>query len=367
MIVVLDSSAIYGDPMLRRLPARILLAASRQGQLRLVLPEVVISELPKLYREQLDAAARDVCRGLEKLAHLGVTGLPNVEIDRQALLDAFEPALRDRLTCHGAETAPVPQPDHADLVSRAVAERKPFGSKSRGYRDVLIWLTVLDLALQDEVALVSKDGDFGRGEPPSFHEEMIEDLADLDLEEDRVLMYRKLENAVSGLVPVSEQVLVEVRDLLENQPVWAEELEATVRDLLDGLSIDSGDEVTLTSATEGEIEDVLVVDTELRAVRFHEAYELDDERHAAVEIEVDADVALELGLNNWSAEWITHQDPDVDVQPLSETRALGFTQPRPLRITYAAHYDRSLKRLYEWEKVLARDRPEDQSEEDEIG
>jgi hypothetical protein len=119
------------------------------------------------------------------------------EINRMS--DGYEAGLRERLDELGIVIQRTPEVDHMEIARRASAGRTPFtrnkdGKTKDGYRDTLIWLTVIAVAQQnpsDEVWLVSDNHlDFGpkRGNwtgPGSGDLEDCRILFDDDLAEER--------------------------------------------------------------------------------------------------------------------------------------------------------------------------------------
>jgi hypothetical protein len=83
VIVVVDTNIFHGGPRMRRANFRIFLGQHAKGSLKLVLPEVVVREVPKLFATQLDAAVIAIKSETTKLRDLGhdpgALAVPNVE------------------------------------------------------------------------------------------------------------------------------------------------------------------------------------------------------------------------------------------------------------------------------------------------
>lgn len=93
----------------------------------------------------------------------------NVEAIVQVIqdrIDGYGETLKLRLSELGAEVVPAPAVPHLEIAQRASEQRAPYQGKDKdGYRDTLIWLTVLDVAAKNpshEVWFVSENvTDFG--------------------------------------------------------------------------------------------------------------------------------------------------------------------------------------------------------------
>jgi hypothetical protein len=124
------------------------------GLVRVCVPEVVVQEVVRGYkRETNDLVAKLNSLSLSKLNKLLRLNLPPTSKELKAsvepLIDAYESELRTRLDERRITIVPVPQTGHQMLLTRALENRKPFdGEGKNGYRDALIWHTVLDVCEQ---------------------------------------------------------------------------------------------------------------------------------------------------------------------------------------------------------------------------
>jgi hypothetical protein len=167
MFVVLDTNALVGDWKLRSVSFQALLTASEAQRLAVAVPEVVVLELINKHRESLLAAEAERDAAQRRLHELLIE--EPEESRRDALADANEryaALLRARLQQARAKVLPIPDVPHEELLTRALARNKPFNSKTgAGYRDALIWESVLRAAAQlGDVTFITADGDFASNE-----------------------------------------------------------------------------------------------------------------------------------------------------------------------------------------------------------
>jgi hypothetical protein len=66
VIVVPDTNQFHADPRMRKAAFRILMGQHNMGELMLVVPEVVVREVVKLFAAQLDAAMAKGREGNER-------------------------------------------------------------------------------------------------------------------------------------------------------------------------------------------------------------------------------------------------------------------------------------------------------------
>jgi hypothetical protein len=149
------------DRPLRSNAHRHLLEACADGQINLCVPELVLDETVNLWREAAESQEERWRASGLRLVDMGL--LSQDDIDKE--LDPLDTAAKKRdelereLAEVGASIPPLPDVDHRKVVERALSRTQPFDREGRhGYRDVLLWETVLEL-LDDgnEVLLVSAD------------------------------------------------------------------------------------------------------------------------------------------------------------------------------------------------------------------
>lgn len=184
--VVLDSTVLSGrDPRLESAAAHTLRDLSAAGSIRVAIPEVVLIEATENHRRavrQLQDKYRSVSRELKRL------GAPQSSEDTRPH-HRLRTYLEHLLADVSGEVLPIPNTDHESLVRKAAERRRPFDEHGDGYRDALVWETVLELLdrVGDPVILVS-------GDRPAFSEGR--DRAELAAELARELSERRHDGRV---------------------------------------------------------------------------------------------------------------------------------------------------------------------------
>lgn len=145
MIFVLDTTELRDQKRLEGGAFRLFLLARGRTNHRVCVPQVVLDEYFRAVRELMQSVAENVERDAGLLRRywgkLDVT-IPNV--DEQ--YDGWRKYIEDRLRAARVEILPHPEVPHADVVARDIARRRPFNAKGQGYRDTLIWESILQLA-----------------------------------------------------------------------------------------------------------------------------------------------------------------------------------------------------------------------------
>jgi predicted nucleic acid-binding protein len=158
--VVVDTNVLTGDKPFMASAYLRALEATRAGQIRLVVPDIVLRETANRWAHSVAENDQAMTRAHRKLLRAGaeVGDLPDaVNIGRLHRLLIEESTAE--IEGAGGLVPSLPQVGHEAIVSRALDRLQPFDSKGRnGYRDVLLWENVLELLRAGrQVLLVSND------------------------------------------------------------------------------------------------------------------------------------------------------------------------------------------------------------------
>jgi hypothetical protein len=157
--VAVDTSAFFSDLTMKNESWVNTLLRAKRGEIDLWIPEVVVRESIRHFNRSLEAAIKEMRDGLAKVRALRLDEelLParkDLESAVRAKAEGFEERFRDRLLDAGARILSLPEVSHAELLTRAIEEKKPFRTKGQdpdkkgpdGYRDALIWASITEAA-----------------------------------------------------------------------------------------------------------------------------------------------------------------------------------------------------------------------------
>jgi rRNA-processing protein FCF1 len=229
MRVVVDANLITErDWFLRGASAEALLAAALRARVRLVVPEVVVREVATAHSERRAAAQsrlRAAQRDLRRLEGPLASDEAEVAVTDPFVRQAYDSWLRQRLRDHRVEIPPIPEAS-ASLVDRALRRRRPFDAKGKGFRDALIWETVLGSASDTVVTVLATDNinDFGDDGSEGLHPDLLEDITGKGLSDGAVRLVRSLDAAAHLALEPAREVLDRLRARLDDEPEWSDEL-----------------------------------------------------------------------------------------------------------------------------------------------
>lgn len=210
IIVVPDTNALFGARWMSSVSGKKLLSLAETGACLVLLPEVVVDELERQYSDTVDEARKKAMSGLNLIRD---------DVDLGVVEAAFEKRVNEiaggraaLVVRKGVSTAATPNDIARDLVKRDLARRRPFleteqdkKKKSFGFRDAVIWETILAYLQEDgsdaSIHFVTKDRGFtGKSAGKAvLHPHLLEDLDHLGIDANRVAVVDTLENVV-GIV-----------------------------------------------------------------------------------------------------------------------------------------------------------------------
>lgn len=182
--VYLDTSVAMNEAFLRSPYSEAFLKACAILQYTVVIPEIVVDELkgnfPKKVQEKLISFDK-VSKELGKL----VDGdFP--EIHLFGSIDKYNKWLKEFLDEYGVVVAPYPDVTAKELVDKSYTVKKPFKQSGEGYKDYVVWKTILGCIASDEAAppnifLTNNTKDFcdaDEGGNPFLHPDLSEQVID---------------------------------------------------------------------------------------------------------------------------------------------------------------------------------------------
>jgi predicted nucleic acid-binding protein len=306
--IVLDTNALESDRYAKRPVAEAAWRGAAAGDFELIIPEAVIGELVKHFStalqdtlDQLDAALKKRKRELDTF---GLDAPERAPIDVPALSAAYEPALRAR--CSEAGCRVEPNPDLRPALDWAVSRRKPFDASGHGLPDAAIWLTVLELAADDDVIVVTRNSkDFGK--PGQLYPELRRDLSDRDIPEGRVRIVEDLFALRRDIVESAGEATSRIARLLED-PTTGPQLTERLVDAIRQSSIDPAD-----AGLDFDVDEApTLADLDVDGFAIVDAHELGD-REILARLRTRGDAVLEMVV--WRADYFDAEHDGVRLDP----------------------------------------------------
>lgn len=249
MRIVFDTNILVQDLRLKGALFRVLFDSLLKISNTLHVPEVVLDEAVNKYRRRLEAVVSTMSSSVEDASWLLGRKL-HTQLKHDDVLDEtrkYKEWLERQLKSNHAEILPYPKKTHKDVVTRLLANRRPFNRGESGYRDYLIWETVLGLAVssKDDIAFVSANTkDFLDEQCAGLHPDLLMDIKSLGIAESKLTYYRGLNNLIDSAITPTLKKLNSIAKQLNanafpglNFSKW---LEDNLVGILDGSMIEKG-------------------------------------------------------------------------------------------------------------------------------
>lgn len=175
----------------------------------ILIPEVVLEEIKPKIKQKGIASAKAHSKIIGECQNYGIT--PTIKESKQDLLiiaekfaDNYEQYLNDRFNVqvHKGSIKHVPT---TELFKRSLQGKKPFRADgSDGFKDYLIWKSYLDFAKKHTkghfIFISGNISDFSNQAKDNFHQDLLEDLSDLETGSRRFYYYNNMQ-ILSMLLP----------------------------------------------------------------------------------------------------------------------------------------------------------------------
>jgi hypothetical protein len=217
MRIVLDTTALRKDFPLNSPDMRLLREFLHKTGSNLFISAIVLDEIKNLHRESLERTKMDFLADLRRLLAWSTVVLPDIDIQTES--DNYANVLKERLrTEYRARFIPYPDISHNALVSRDLARRKPFSESGKGYRDALIWYSILGLLTSEseEVAFVTANTkDFWNSDKTGLHPDLVADTKGNRIKSKRLHLFHGVDTFNSAITKPKLQLLENVQKSLQ--------------------------------------------------------------------------------------------------------------------------------------------------------
>ena len=168
MHIVLDTNIIVSEGYGTSRRFKLFLSVARTLNYSVYVPEIVIDEVVAKFSRVSECETRSLRKHMTNLSRMLSRSLsdPLDALDMAGQTECFRNRLLAQLCQAGVQKLGYPSIPHRKVATRANSRKKPFDKKGSGYRDTLIWMTVLDLvpSVDAQIVLVSTDRAFqGKG------------------------------------------------------------------------------------------------------------------------------------------------------------------------------------------------------------
>lgn len=310
MKVVLDSNIIFDNWYLTGPNITVLERHIKLGESKLFIPEIVIWEVKNLFKKQIIEHTQSV----KKLNNL-LSGLnKNIPFENiEKILKLYDKALAKRLKMLRVEI-----PTHTDIpqnnvAMRALACRRPFTESGKGYKDTLIWETILRRIVdpKDKTFFITKNHkDFAsEKDAKQLHPHLLDDLSANHLPTDSVCLYTDIKSFIDdNILPHLKQITDDAVKELKSGEYKSFSIKEWFIKNRDNI-IRSANKHVETLLSEPELEDPEIVYIEDPEELSVDDLRLTDDNTVYIDATATTDIVIEVFIFKSSYSWIGNEYP----------------------------------------------------------
>ncbi|EMC0025967.1 PIN domain-containing protein [Enterobacter cloacae subsp. cloacae] len=200
MRIFLDTNIFYNNWFVNKANFQYLFHFLNNEDHDLLLSNIVLEETNNIRNRQVDSNIEEIQSSISKLKKLNSN---NINFDKESL-GISDYNLLNELDGKINNITPIEYESisHNRIVSRLFKNLKPFSSQEKGYRDTLIWLSLVkhvkESGRRDEVIFITENSsDFysNNKDQISFHSDLQKDLEDENISV-KIIPYKNLHEFV---------------------------------------------------------------------------------------------------------------------------------------------------------------------------
>lgn len=219
MQIIIDSNIYCADYHMTSSDFKVLFAGLSASDHRLFVPRVVLDEVVGNFRRELVTVRGRLAKvqsGYRRLTG-GDLSASISDSDVERMTEEFRAEMGARLAAFPTTLLSYPEVSHEALVKRAINRERPFSEAGSGYRDALIWDSVVQVARGGHiVAFITADRKAFAGSGNELHPDLSADLAVQGIDSQRVLFYDSLKQFVDDhITPTLDAVTDDIRRQIE--------------------------------------------------------------------------------------------------------------------------------------------------------
>jgi len=215
MRVILDTNILCADYQLSGNAFHVLFEKIRQVGGALYFPKIVFEEVQNKYNEELKSWTAKINSSFEKLKRIvGPNAFLPISADRICeLVTKYRGNLENKIITYGIVISDYPTTPHTSLIKRALERKKPFSESGTGYRDALIWETVIGISKgnTEEIIFITNNTKDFCDDAKKLHPDLLRDLAANNIDSRRFKIFITLSEFIDVYIKPTLEVLDNIR------------------------------------------------------------------------------------------------------------------------------------------------------------
>ncbi len=224
MLIILDTTAFSDKLRLDDISMKILFKFGEKSGFNIGISEVVYLETLNQAREEIvrvsEANNKRLGGIIQKLGLYPDFFLHDSEINK--LFKQYKKRFDDFIKESNIKKYPIPKRSHKSIIERDLARKKPFNKSGKGYRDALIWETIIDIinTNPDQIVFISNNTeDFYNETKDGIHKDLKFDILETKHPNADILLYKNIYDFVKDkIIPTLPSPDKTYANLVHNNP-----------------------------------------------------------------------------------------------------------------------------------------------------
>ncbi len=242
-IVILDTNVIYDDFRFIGQNADLFYSSLEYIGFKLYIPKVVFDEILNKYAQDIDEfknSYNKIHLKSRKLFKSFPSSLINDDYINGQKIE-YQHFLTDYFNKFGTIIETYPKTSHRKIINRMLSGKKPFNiNKEKGYKDFLIWETIIDILKKEKKPIVFITDNFNDFADNNgyLHKDLIDDLVNNGFESNDVILLRTLKDFRKKYIEPGLKVQEDIWNQLEENKYPKLNLEELINDKLPNLAFE---------------------------------------------------------------------------------------------------------------------------------
>ncbi|PKB88167.1 hypothetical protein A8A01_23195 [Ewingella americana] len=204
MKIFVDTNVFYNNWYLKKADFKFLFNFIGNNQEHLLLSQLVIEEVDNKFQQQFNAIKNELTENFRKFSSLLPYDInyPLPDESDYSFKAQIDGKVEDAIVFNYDKIS------QTEVVARAMKQKKPFSKSEKGYRDTLIWLSLLEyiktIPDSEEIIIISENSSdffFIENSEIKLHKDLIFDLKKQNIQ-NKIIPYKSLNEFVKDNIKI---------------------------------------------------------------------------------------------------------------------------------------------------------------------
>ncbi len=187
MDIILDTNILRNDLFFKSKDFEVLKDYLKKTDSHFILPKIILQEIQGIYKRTIEENVQNFDKSrksLNTILNKQLIGETSLNIDKE--VEDYIKFIYQKLELKERNIVPYKNEYLPEIIERAIQRKKPFKDEDKGFRDAIIWLSIIDYCKkchEKQVIFISNNPkDFGDANIPNeLHPDLKKEIEDLGI------------------------------------------------------------------------------------------------------------------------------------------------------------------------------------------